>query len=116
MSNFADNEAAQAKIDSELLKDAGVDLDETANVLMAGQAGQTISLRCAIAAREGKAWGCVMCKLLAVVVQPNHCALQFTSTPLPWWAALRAFLAICVAGWAFLEILGWVVKGALWIL
>ena len=50
-----------------------VAFDDLANVGANGRLGQTISSRAAYAEKSGKAWGCLMCKLLDAV-NPGHCA------------------------------------------
>jgi hypothetical protein len=75
----------------------GVAIDETLNVIFFdGQPEQTISEHAAIAQREGKKWGCIMCKILSFIVEQNHCAKQFTDKPTPALAAFRAMLAMSV--------------------
>jgi hypothetical protein len=43
-------------------------LDQAGNTLLGGSPNETIS------SRAGKAWGCILCKLLDYI-QPNHCAI-----------------------------------------
>ena len=75
----------------------GIAIDETLNVIFFnGQPEQTISGHAAIAQREGKPWGCIMCKILAAVVERNHCANQFTDTPSSALTGFRSILAMSV--------------------
>lgn len=46
--------------------------DLAGNVLLNGKLGEYISTRAYRAWKEGRRWGCVLCKLLDVV-DPNHC-------------------------------------------
>lgn len=47
-------------------------IDQLANAILLGDPRETISSRADKAMREGKAWGCILCKLLAKI-QKNHC-------------------------------------------
>ena len=47
-------------------------IDQLVNTLLAGHPDETISSRAAKANRQGKRWGCVLCRLLDVV-DPDHC-------------------------------------------
>jgi hypothetical protein len=47
-------------------------LDQTGNAIFGGYPDETISLRAARARDKGERWGCVLCKLLELIV-PNHC-------------------------------------------
>ena len=70
----------------------GVEFDTAVNVLTGGNLGQTVSLRCAVANRDGKRWGRWACAFLSVVVQRDHCPLQFVAGPsLPWPMCARAW-------------------------
>ncbi len=53
-------------------------IDDTANVALNGRLGQTISSRAAVAWKDKKMWGCVLCSLLDEV-SPNHCANALTA-------------------------------------
>jgi hypothetical protein len=46
--------------------------DMLGNAAANGNVGETISSRAGRAAREGRRWGCVLCKLLDRL-DPNHC-------------------------------------------
>jgi hypothetical protein len=50
-------------------------LDQLVNALIGGYADETLSYRIAIAAQEGKQYGCVLCKLIELVI-PGHCSLE----------------------------------------
>lgn len=52
-----------------------VAFDRFVNVVFGGRADETISSRSAKARRDGKAWGCILCKLLDRL-DPNHCDLS----------------------------------------
>lgn len=47
-------------------------LDEAFNVLTGGDANETMSSRAGKAQREGKRWGCYLCRFLDLF-QRNHC-------------------------------------------
>lgn len=47
-------------------------LDEALNVLTGGDANETMSSRAGKAQREGKRWGCYLCRFLDLF-QRNHC-------------------------------------------
>jgi hypothetical protein len=74
----------------------GIEFDTAINVLTGGQLGQTVSYRCAVAQRNGKAWGCFMCRFLNWAVQRNHCPDQFTDAPTPAFDMIRAGIAFAV--------------------
>lgn len=71
----------------------GIGTDKFINVLLGGQLDQTVSYRCAVAARNGKPFGCFMCWFLNWAVQRNHCPEQFTNDPTPNFDMVRAGLA-----------------------
>jgi hypothetical protein len=74
----------------------GVAIDESLNVIFFnGQPNETISGHAAVAQQDGKRWACVLCKILDVVIEPNHCANQFNSTPTGALVALRSVVALC---------------------
>ena len=50
-----------------------VALDMLANVILGGDLGMTVSARADEARRNGMAWGCVLCRILAAI-QRHHCA------------------------------------------
>lgn len=47
--------------------------DQLVNALFAGNPDETISSRAAKARAEGRAWGCVLCRVLDWI-DPDHCA------------------------------------------
>lgn len=49
-----------------------VSFDQLANTAFGGSEDETISSRAGKAARKGKRWGCVLCRLLDWF-EPNHC-------------------------------------------
>lgn len=51
-----------------------VALDQFANVLLGGYLDETISRRMAIAASQGRWYGCLFCKVISIIV-PDHCDL-----------------------------------------
>lgn len=56
-----------------------VALDQLANAMLAGHANETLSARAARAQRDGKAWGCVLCRLLEAIHR-RHCMFSFRAT------------------------------------
>ena len=83
----------------------GIEFDVAVNVLFGGNLGETVSMRAAVAERDGKTWGCWFCWLLARLVQRGHCLDQFLNNPSPVWVYLRAGLAFAVAILASVAIL-----------
>jgi hypothetical protein len=62
-----------------------VSFDQLANTAFGGNEDETISSRAGKAARDGRRWACVLCKLLDWI-QPNHCELSIEpdrGKPLP---------------------------------
>ncbi|HJQ13076.1 MAG TPA: hypothetical protein VJ840_18735 [Gemmatimonadaceae bacterium] len=47
-------------------------LDEGLNTALGGDPGETLSSRAGKAARRGRAWGCILCKVLGWI-NTNHC-------------------------------------------
>lgn len=47
--------------------------DESLNVLRGGDPGESISVAAAKARKQGKPWGCKMCKILDVIFRKDHC-------------------------------------------
>jgi hypothetical protein len=78
------------------LERVGLEFDIAVNVLTGGQLNQTVSLRSAIADRDGRKWGCFMCWFLNWAVQRNHCALQFSTGPTKPVVMIRAGIAFFV--------------------
>lgn len=75
-----------------LLSILGVKLDETtylwsflvcldmlANAILLGDPRETISSRADKAKKEGKLWGCILCKLLSKI-QKKHCQISLEPT------------------------------------
>lgn len=73
----------------------GLAVDELFNVVwFNGRPDQTISLHAALDQRKGKRWACVLCRILDVLVERNHCANQFVEGPTGTAAAIRSILAL----------------------
>ncbi len=49
-----------------------VGYDQLANAAFGGDPGETISSRAGKAARNGRRWGCILCRLLSRI-DPDHC-------------------------------------------
>lgn len=52
-----------------------VSFDQLANTAFGGDEDETISSRAGKAARQGRRWGCILCRCLDWF-QPNHCQLS----------------------------------------
>ena len=77
------------------LQRVGLALDELLNVvLLNGRPDQTVSLNAALAERRGERWGCLLCKALAKVIEPDHCAKQFSGSPSSLMTAARLAVAL----------------------
>lgn len=50
-------------------------LDQLANAMIGGDPDETISSRAGKAARRGRWWGCILCRLLDLL-EKNHCELS----------------------------------------
>lgn len=58
------------------VKNVAIAFDQFLAVLLCiGNPGETISGRAGIARREGKLWGCVLCRFLDAI-ERNHCELS----------------------------------------
>ncbi len=69
--------------------------DELLNVvLFDGAYNQTLSVHAAIAARQHKRWGCILCKMLSWMVQKDHCEKTLADKPMSFFDCLRAFFWI----------------------
>jgi hypothetical protein len=94
----------------------GISFDESINVLTGGKAGMTLSKRTAIGAgwtKNGQTgprhdgW-CFFCKFLDVVVQKDHCRLQFQPGPTHWSTWVRAGVAFALglfAVWSLVRLI-----------
>lgn len=99
MTDYLDRLAQQAKTDAR-------DYDVTANVLTGGEPGQTLSMRAALGARAGIWRWCVLCRLLDVLVQRNHCAETLgPSAVVPVSVYWRAGLCFAVATAAVIAVI-----------
>jgi hypothetical protein len=78
------------------LERCGIMFDEAVNCLLGGALNQTVSMRCALAQRDGKRWGCLACAFLSWAVQKNHCTDQFSDAPAPALVYVRAGIAFGV--------------------
>lgn len=58
----------------------GVVLSMLINVILGGHVGQTMSHRANSARRDGRRWGCVLCRILDAI-DPHHCSLSRTWRP-----------------------------------
>ena len=71
--------------------------DELLNVVaFDGKYNQTLSVHAAIAARQHKRWGCILCKMLSWMVQKDHCEKTLADKPMSFFDCLRAFFWISV--------------------
>ena len=77
----------------------GRQVDVVSNVIfLDGEENETVSLHAARAEAAGKPWGCVLCRALAVLVQPNHCkdvlATGYVATGFVYFRAGTAFALV----------------------
>lgn len=81
-------------------------IDRVLNVLLFnGDDTATVSLHAALAERQGKRWGCVVCRVLSELVQRDHCAITLDpNSEASTGAAIRAGLLMAsgIAGVWFL--------------
>ncbi len=96
------------------------DYDVLANVATDGEAGETVSMRAALGERKGLWRWCVMCRLLDVFVQRNHCEQTLDPTAVVpasvyWRAGLCFALATAAAIGVVVVLIHWgiVAAGAL---
>jgi hypothetical protein len=82
----------------------GIEFDTAVNVLFGGALNETVSMRAAVAQKDGERWGCWLCWLLGKIVQPHHCRDQFLSAPAPALVYLRAGVAFAVAGFGLYQL------------
>lgn len=72
-------------------------LDRFLNVLLfGGTAEQTVSISAAIARRDGKVWGCVLCRWLAWTVERGHCDKALNDQDTEPAAGIRAFIQLII--------------------
>lgn len=72
----------------------GIDEDDLFSSLTGGPKQETFSLREAVAASKGSKTACIVCDILSVLVQKNHCALTLAGKDIPPFAAVKAFFWI----------------------
>ena len=88
--------ADQNSMEEGYIQRIGLAVDELFNVIwFNGRPDQTISLHAALDQRKGKRWACILCRILDVMVEHNHCANQFIEGPTGTAAAIRSILALC---------------------
>jgi hypothetical protein len=76
------------------LRQVGIAFDMFMNALLGGVAGQTLSLRAALAARR-RVWGwCVLCRFLSWWVQRDHCADQLNGVGMDEDEYFRAMVGL----------------------
>jgi hypothetical protein len=88
------------------LKRLGLAIDQVQNVaLFNGSQTETVSHHAARAWRDGKKWGCVVCRFLSIVVERNHCAKQLdpNSGPTSLGPALRSLVLLLLPVAAFMS-------------
>lgn len=56
------------------IQNIALGIDETGNAIAGGDGHETISSRAAKAERDGKKWGCILCKFLNLF-QKDHCKI-----------------------------------------
>lgn len=76
----------------------GIIEDETLNTLyFDGRANQTLSLHAALAEKKGKRWGCILCNILNVLVEKDHCLNTLLNKPMSVWDCVKALFYITIA-------------------
>lgn len=104
----------QLAIDGEDAKPLLRDLDATVDVVAGGSVGETVSRRCALAARAGRWWGKIACRFLSWAVQTDHCELTLDPTAtVPDSVYARAGIWFAGAGLLILALLAGIIWG-LW--
>lgn len=94
------------RLKDQLRRDAR-DYDVSANVALGGEVDQTLSMRAALGQRAGIWRWCVLCRLLDVLVQRNHCAETLDpAAVVPASVYWRAGLCFAVATMAVLGVVG----------
>ena len=79
-------------------------LDESLNVLLLnGDPHDTISDHAAVAQRDGKRWGCLICSWLSRTIEERHCEKTLAGENLKRLAAIKAlgqllFVAFVIIG------------------
>lgn len=72
-------------------------LDRFLNVLLlGGTSEQTVSISAAIARRDGKAWGCILCRWLSWTVERGHCEKALNDIDTEPAAGIRAFVQLII--------------------
>ena len=79
--------------------------------------GQTVSQMAALAARDDKKWGCVLCSILSRMIEPDHCEQslngdQPTSQP----AALRSGILLLLGAAVPFSYLCWLMWHTLFLI
>jgi hypothetical protein len=77
----------------------GIAFDMFLNAILGGKAGQTISIRAALASQSGSRLGCLFCRLLSWLVQRNHCADQLAGIGMPFGSYVRALICLIALAW-----------------
>lgn len=89
--------ADQNSMEEGYIQRIGLAVDELLNVIwFSGRPDQTISVHAALEQRKGTRWACVLCKILDVLVERDHCPKQFTEGPTGIVAGIRSILALIV--------------------
>ncbi len=78
------------------LEQVGIAFDMMLNAVLGGVAGQTISLRAALASRRHVWFACVFCRFLSWLVQRDHCLDQLTGVRMTGANYLRATAGLLV--------------------
>jgi hypothetical protein len=89
----------------------GIAFDMMLNALLGGTAGQTLSYRAASDAAKREKFWCLFCRLLSVLVQPNHCADQLSGIPMDGEEYIRAFFGLVVLSAILFYPLFWFFRG-----
>jgi hypothetical protein len=92
------------------LKNIGMAEDRLLDAETGGPYTETFSLRWARAQADGSTMGCIICSVLAVLIQKNHCAKQLANVPMTIWNYIRAFVCINAVFAAPLILAWWLLK------
>lgn len=83
------------------------EIDVLLNVLTGGNRNETVSIRIAKAAAAGGFKARLLCWLLSVLVERNHCTKALSSQPTKPLAAIRAALTFAGVFYGLYAILQW---------
>lgn len=65
-------------------------------LLLGGTPNQTVSINAAIARRDGKVWGCILCRWFDWTIEVAHCDKALNDTDTSPAAGLKALLQLII--------------------